>query len=115
MKTAEQFVSFGQGNVEAFVKSGQIFAAGFQDISTQIAANAQASFAETMTALRALTSVRSVKEAIELQTSLARTSLEKAVAQTGHVAETSYKLAEQAFAPIAGRVTLAVEQFGRAA
>ena len=115
MKTAEQFVTFGQGNVEAFVQSGQIFAAGLQDISKQIAANAQASFEETLSALRALTSVRSVKEAVELQTSLARTSIEKAVAQTGHVAETSYKLAEQAFAPIASRVTLAVESFSKAA
>ena len=44
MKTAEELVTFSQGNVEAMVKSGQVWAAGMQDISKQIAANAQASF-----------------------------------------------------------------------
>ncbi len=42
IRTAEEFVSFGQGNLEALVKSGQILAAGMQDLSQQIAANAQA-------------------------------------------------------------------------
>ena len=40
MKTAEELVAFGQGNVEAMVRSSQIWAAGLQDISKLIAANA---------------------------------------------------------------------------
>ena len=68
-----------------------------------------------MSTFRALATVRSVKEAVDLQTTLARSTIEKAVAGTGQVAETSFKLAEQAMAPLAGRVTLAVESFGKAA
>ncbi len=41
MQTAEQLVTFGQGNVEALVKSSQIFANGLQDISKLMAASAQ--------------------------------------------------------------------------
>src|SRR5262249_8879815 len=52
MKTAEELVAFGQGNVEAIVKSGQIWAAGVQDIGKQVAANAQASFDETMSTFK---------------------------------------------------------------
>ena len=111
MKTAEQFITFGQGNIEALVKSSQIVATGLQDISKQLAANAQAAMDETMSTFRAMTSVRSIKEAMDLQASLARTTLEKAVAQTGALTETSFKLAEQAMQPLAGRVTLAVESF----
>src|ERR1700733_14551777 len=48
MRTAEELVAFSQGNVEAMVRSSQIWAAGLQDISKLIAANAQASFDETM-------------------------------------------------------------------
>ena len=70
---------------------------------------------ETLSTFRAMISVRSVKEAIDLQATLARSTIEKAVSHTGHVAETSFKLAEQAIAPIAGRVTLAVESFSKAA
>ena len=38
MKTAEEFVAFSQGNLEALLKSGQIWAAGVQDLSKQMAA-----------------------------------------------------------------------------
>lgn len=115
MKTAEDFLSFNQGNVEAFVKSGQIVATGLQDLAKMMAASAQASMDETMSTFRAMTTVRSVKEAIDLQATLARSAIEKAVAQGGQVTETSFKLAEQAMAPFASRVTLAVESFGKAA
>lgn len=111
MKTAEQFITFGQGNVEALVKSSQIVATGLQDITKQLAANAQAAVDESLSTFRALSSVRSVKEAFDLQATFARTTFEKAVAQTGQLTETSFKLAEQAMQPIAGRVTLAVESF----
>ena len=115
MKTAEDFVSFGQGNVEALVKSSQIVATGLQDISKMIAASAQASMEEAMNTFRALSGVRSMKEAIDLQASLARSTVEKTLTQTSQVAETSFKLAEQAIAPIASRMSLAVQSFGKAA
>src|SRR3954452_6060894 len=111
MKTAEQFITFGQGNVEALVKSSQIVATGLQDITKQIAANAQAAVDESMSTFRALSTVRSVKEALDLQATLARSNFEKAVAQTGQLTEASFKLAEQAIQPLAGRMTLAVESF----
>ena len=108
MKTAEEFFTFSQANIEAFVKSGQIFATGLQEMSKQMTANAQATMDQTMSTYRALTTVKSIKEAVDLQASLARFALDKAVSQTGSVAEASIKLAEQAIAPIAGRVTVAV-------
>lgn len=115
MKTAEDFLSFNQGNIEAFVKSGQIFATGLQDMTKMMAATAQASLDETMSTFRAMATVRSVKEAIDLQTTLARSTIEKAMSQGGQVAETTFKLAEQTMAPLTSRVTLAVESFGKAA
>lgn len=111
MKTAEQFITFGQGNVEALVKSSQIVASGLQDMTKQIAANAQAAMDDTLSTMRALSTVRSVKEALDLQSTFARANFEKAVAQTGQLTEASFKLAEQAIQPLAGRVTLAVESF----
>lgn len=115
LHTAEELVSFGQGNLEAVMKSGQIWLAGVQDLSKQVASNAQAQVDATVSAWRALTTVRSPKEAIELQTNLAKSSFEKAMAEARSLTDSSYKLAEQAAAPIAARVTLALEKFGRAA
>lgn len=113
IRNAEELVSFGQGNVEAVVKSGQILAAGMQDLSRQFAANAQAAVNETFSTFKALTGIRSFKEAVELQSGLARTTVEKTLTETGRLTEASFKLAEQSFAPIAARVSLSVEKFAK--
>jgi phasin family protein len=115
VKTVEDIFAFGQGNVEAFVKSSQIWTAGVQDLSKAVAATAQAQLDHTFATVKALAAIKSVKEVVELQTNLARASVEKAVAETGKLTDASVKLAEQAWAPINERVTLAVEKFGRAA
>jgi phasin family protein len=115
LKTAEELVQFGQGNVEAWVKSGQILSAGLQDLGKQVAANAQATFDETISTFKALTSVKSLREAFDLQAALTRATVEKGVAETSRLTEASFKLAEQAAAPLAARFTLAVETFSKAA
>ena len=115
IKSTEDFVAFNQGNVEAFLKASQIWTTGLQDISKQFAASAQASFDETVASVKALTSVKSLKEAVDLQTSLTKTSFEKFVAESGKLTDASVKLAEQAIAPLTARVTLATEKFGKAA
>jgi phasin family protein len=115
MKTAEEFVTFSQGNVEAVVKSSQIWATGMQDLSKHIAASAQASFDQTMSTFKAFTSVKSLKDAFELQSAFARSTLEKTMAESGKLTDASYKLTEQALAPITARVSLAVEKFAKVA
>jgi phasin family protein len=114
MKTAEEFVSFGHGNIEAIMKSGQIWMTGLQDLSKSFAATAQAQMEETVSTMKTFAGLRSIKEAVDLQTSFARTSFEKALSETGKITEHSMKLAEQAMAPITARVTFAVEKFGKA-
>jgi phasin family protein len=113
MKTAEEVVAFGQGNMEALIKSGQIWSNGLQDISKQMASSMQASYEEAMSAFKAMTSVKSLKEAVDLQVGLARSAVEKSVTESSKYTDASFKLAEQALAPISSRVTLAVEKFSK--
>lgn len=115
MKSTEDFVAFGQANLDAFVKSGQIWVAGVQDLTKAFAATAKTSFDESVTTFKALGTVKSVKEAIDLQTGFAKTSMEKALAESNKITDASIKLTEQTLAPIAARVTVAVESFGKAA
>jgi phasin family protein len=115
MKTAEELVAFNQGNIEALVKASQIWATGMQDLSKHLAAAAQASLDESMSAFKALTGVKSLKDAFELQSSFARAALEKSLAESGKLTDASFKLTEQAMAPITARVTVAVEKFAKAA
>jgi len=115
MKTAEELMSFGQGNFEALVKSSQVWANGVQDISKQMAATAQATFEESMSTFKARSSVKSLKDAFDLQASFARSAMEKTVAESGRLTDASLKLTEQTLAPITARVSLAVEKFAKSA
>ena len=115
MKTAEELMAFSQGNVEAMVKSSQIWAAGMQDLGKQFAATAQASMDETMSTFKVLSLVKSLKEAFDLQSSFARAALEKTMAESGRLTDASLKLTEQTLAPITARVSLAVEKFAKTA
>jgi len=115
MKTAEEMVSFSQGNMEAFLKASQIFATGMQDISKHLAASSKHSMEESVAFTKSLMGVKSVKEAVDLQSGFAKASVEKAVAETSKITDASVKLAEQAIAPITARMTLAVEKFGKMA
>ncbi len=111
MKTAEQFVHFGQGNLEAFIKSSQVLAAGWQDLTKHMAAHAQHTMDETAATFKAMSGVKSVKEAFALQTAFTKAYVEKTVAETTKLTEQSMKLAEAATAPIAARMNAAVETF----
>jgi phasin family protein len=113
MKSTEELVAFGQANMEAFVKSGQIWSAGVQELTKQIATSAKASFDESVSTLKAISTARSVKEAIDLQSTFAKAALEKAVAESNKITDASIKLTEQTLAPITARVTVAVESFGK--
>jgi phasin family protein len=115
MKTSEDMMSFGQGNLEAAMKTAQIFATGLQDISKQVAASTQASIEDSVATMKAIAGMKSVKEVIDLQTSFARGMVEKAIAESGKLTDASLKLTEQAIAPLTARVSLAVDKFSNAA
>lgn len=115
MKTTEEFFAFGQGNLEAIIKASQIWATGLQDLSKQMTAGAQANLDETMAAFKAMSSAKTLKDAIDMQTGFARSTFEKSMTETGKLTDASMKLAEQALAPITARVTTAMDGLVKAA
>jgi phasin family protein len=114
VKKSEEFLAFNQGTLEAAIKASQIYAAGFQDITKHLAASSKASIEETVAFTKTLMGVKSVKEAVDLQTGFAKSSIEKAVSESNKLTDATVKLAEQAIAPLTARVALAVETFGKA-
>jgi phasin family protein len=109
VKAAEQALAFGRGNVEAMLRSGQILAAGTQDLSKQMLSLTQARFEAGIAGFKALTGTKSFGEAVKLQSKLARSAVEKTVAETLSLTEASLKLVEQSTAPITARVSEAAE------
>jgi phasin family protein len=109
-KTTKQITSFGQGNVEAIMRSGQIWATGCQAISKTIAETAQAHLDQTMSTWKTLITTKSIKEAMDLRASLSPAPFETAFVEAGKLADASIRLVQETMAPITERITLAVEK-----
>ena len=112
-KAAEEAAAFGRGNVEALAKSAQAYVSGVQDLNRQTMAMVQGLTDQALDGAKALSGVRSLKEAAEIQANLTRATFERAVSETTKLQEAALKVAEQSFAPLSARVTLAVEKMGR--
>jgi phasin family protein len=114
MKATEQAAEFGRGNVEAVMKATQIYVAGVQDLGRQTFAMVQGLTDQAMDSAKALSGVKNLQEAAQLQTTFARAAIEKSMAEGTKIGEASLKLAEQALAPLNARVTAAAERLSPA-
>lgn len=112
---AGEVTEFTKGNVEALVESGKILGAGVQDLARGEVEAAKGAF-ETATAdLKAMAAVKSPTDLFKLQGEIARRNFDAAVARFSKNAEVSMKLANDAFAPISSRMSLAAEKISKAA
>ncbi len=115
MTATGEMLSFGRGNFEAFARSSQIFTSGMQELTQRMAVMAKATMDETISTMKALSSVKSLKEAADMQLQLARATMDQAMAQSSVLAASTMELTEQAFAPIGARMTLTTEKFTKTA
>jgi len=114
-KNYEDLLQFGKENVEAVVASGSIVVKGVQDLSHSLVVLAQASMDEQVAAGKALIGAKSLKEVIDLSSSMAKTNFEKLMAEGTKLTQISTKLAEEAFSPLSSRMSAAVEKFFKTA
>lgn len=112
-KVTEEAVEFGRGNVEALTKATQTYVSGLQELGKQAFAAFQSLNEQAVQNAKAMTSVRSLKDAAEMQTNFAKAQIEKSISEATKLNEAAFKLAEQSSAPIAARMTLAFEKLSR--
>ncbi len=110
-KGYDDLAGFGKDNVEAVMTSGAILAKGVQDLNDMWLGFAQASVEGAVGAAQAMFGCKTLPEVVEVQTGLAQAQYEKFVTDSRRLSDMSAKLAENASAPIAARVTVAVETF----
>jgi len=112
-KAAEEMAEFGRGNVEAMTRATQTYVAGVQDLGRHAMAMMQGLTDHALEGAKALTTVKSLQEAAQVQANYSRTAMEKAITETVKLQEAALKVAEQSFAPLSARMTVAVERFSR--
>ena len=106
---------FSKGNLEALVETGKVLASGMQTMGKSYVEEVKSAFTTMQSDAKELTSVKSPKEFVELQSKLMRKYFDGVVAYNSKNAEAALKLANEAFQPISSRVSLAVENVRKAA
>jgi phasin family protein len=107
--------AFHKGNFDAVVEAGKVLAAGMQDLGRTAVEDAKTA-AETVTAdVKAMAAVKSPTELFQLQGEIARRNLDTLVAKTSKNAEVMMKLANDMFAPLSSRASVAMERLNKAA
>jgi phasin family protein len=109
------YSEFAKGNVEAFVESSKILAAGLQELTSAYVSEGRSGF-ETLTAeVKELAAAKSPTDFLKLQNDLVKKHFDEAVATASKNSEALIKLANEAVQPLSTRVTLAVEKVKAAA
>jgi len=109
----DDLVVFGQGNVDAFVKAGTVFAEGLQSINKIWLELAQESAESAASAVDKSLACKSLTEVIELQSKLSKSNYDKLMANSQKLSEMSQKLVEDASLPITERAQVASESFAK--
>ena len=107
MKHVDEMAGMARGNVEAMLASSRAAAQGIEAIAREVADFSRKSFEETTAAARAMTTVKTPNELMQLQNDFAKTQFDAAVAEMSKLSETMVKLMGEVFEPMQARATAA--------
>jgi phasin family protein len=96
-------------NLEALVASMTAAAKGAETVGARAMAFSRKAVEDQVAAAKALTSAKSIQEAVELQTGFAKSALESVVAEVQELSEITSSSVKDALSPINERVTAFVE------
>ena len=100
----DEVAAFNKGNVEALMLSGNIVVRGVEDIGKAWLDLGQHSLQRGVAVVHAFAGVRTLPELVELQTDLARTTLDRLLTESTRISELSAKVANEAVAPLQARI-----------
>ena len=98
-------------NLEAWVAAATAATKGAEALGAQAMVFSKTAVERQVEAAKALTSARSVQEAVELQTAFAKSALETYIAELNRATETVSATVKDSFRPLNERATAMVEAF----
>jgi phasin family protein len=110
-KVSEELADLAKANVEAIVEAGRVASEGARSIGQDVVATSRDGVEQAADAIRSLAEAKSPTEYLQLQSDFARSSFDRAVAETSKLTESLVKLAGEAFQPLSNRATANAERF----
>jgi phasin family protein len=113
-KLSQDAANAGKEHVEALVKSGNIFAKGFEDFLKTYASLAQSSAERNAQAFKALLGSKTLNEYTETQNRVAQENLDDFLSGVTKLSELGVKLATETFEPINDQVSKSIKKASEA-
>ena len=110
--TTSDATSLGQDNVQALMKSGQIWMTGCQSIGQAVSTATQSQLAQMMSGWTAMTGAKSFAEVLVMQKAMIHNSIESAIASTGKITGATMAVVQESMAPVTACMTVATAPFG---
>ena len=114
-KLTQDANDFGREGIDAFVKSGTIFAKGFEDIFRTSMALAQSSAEKQSQFIKDVMSSKTLNEFTEVQNKIAQANFDDFMASATKLSEMSVKLMTAASEPLNEQATKTMQKASRAA
>ncbi len=112
-KGYDEFSTLNKDNMDAVMKSGTIFAKGFESLSKEMMSFAQESMEANMAAAKKVFGAKNLQEMLDLQSDIARSNFDKVMAESAKLAELSAKVANEAAEPLQARVQASFEKVAK--
>ncbi len=110
MSLAGEAGEIGRGNIEAFMESAKIAGKGAEEINTRAFGYMQSSMENGMEAARAITSAKTVQEAMELQAEFAKSAFERYVSEFSAMTSMMTSTIRESLEPLHSRTGEVVEK-----
>lgn len=109
-KMAQDAATLGRDNVEAFVKSGTIFAKGFEEIMRTSVTMAQSTAEKQAQLMKEAMSCKTLNEWTEAQNKLAQTNMDDIMSSANKISEMSAKVLTESVEPINKQMDKAIKK-----
>ena len=112
---ASEVGEFSKHNAEAIVESGKILASGIQDLAKNYVEDSKVAVSTLTSDVKEVAAVKSPTEFFQLQSQIASRNFDATIANVSKATEAWVKLANEAFAPISSRASVAMDKVRQAA
>lgn len=103
----DEIAELGRQNLTAMLRANEALSEGIEAISKELVGYARSSFERASNATTALLGAKTLEEVVQLNTDLARTSMETLLQRSAKLSEMGLSVATQTLAPLGSRVEAA--------
>jgi phasin family protein len=109
-RSYDELTELSKENVDAIVSFNTKLAKAYEQLGKEIVSFTQSSIESQVEAAKAMFAAKSLREVVDLQSELARSHFDKAMAEGAKITEMSVKVANEAYEPLQARMNVTVEK-----